>query len=630
LAGKNGFKLTLRGYDPVVDYDTLTRQAVGRRVSLADPAASLMLLKPTFTIPHGGGRRFGTDSLEYRILSEWIAEGAPPPTANDPEITGLEVFPAAATLAPGASQQLVVRAKYSDGHVEDVTRWVKYSSNNEGVATVDDNGHVKMNGPGEAAVTLWYSSRVLYSRLTVPYPNQIAADAYTKFPRHNYIDDLVLDKLKKLNVAPSAECDDSTFIRRAFLDAAGILPSAEEVEAFLADKSPNKRAALIDKLIGRDEFIDYWAYKWSDLLLVSSRRLSSTAMWAFYDWIRESVKQNTPWDQFAREIFTSSGSSRQNGALNYFVLHKDPIDLAETSTEAFLGQRITCARCHNHPLEKWTQTQYYEMVNLFARVGIKNGNEPGENIVFAKTSGDVIHPRLLKALPPTPLDGKAIPLEAPVDRRIAFDDWLTSPQNPYFARSLVNRVWANFMGRGIINPVDDTRATNPASNEELIAALANDFVDHHYDVDYLIRTIMNSGAYQLSSEANASNQNDNVYYSKYIIKRLPAEVILDAYSQVTGVPARYPGYPAGTRALQLPDTQVKSEFLTVFGRPARNVCDAAERSVDPTIAQALHVINGDTLNKKLSAPDGNVALFLKLGLSDSKILDHVYLTSFSR
>jgi len=630
LSGKNGFKLTLRGYDPDVDYDTLTRQSVGRRVSLADPAASLMLLKPTFTIPHGGGKRFSTDSIEYRILSEWIAEGAPAPQPNDPEITGLEVFPAAATLATGAEQQLVVRAKYSDGRVEDVSHWVKYSSNNEGVASVDDNGRVKMNGPGEVAVTLWYSSRVLYSRLTVPFSNQIASDAYAKFPRHNYIDDLVLDKLKKLNIAPSGECDDSTFIRRAFLDAAGILPSAEEVETFLADKSPAKRTALIDKLIARDEFVDYWAYKWSDLLLVSSKRLNSTAMWTFYDWIRESVKQDKPWDQFANEIFTSSGSSRENGALNYFVLHKDPIDLAETSTEAFLGQRITCARCHNHPLEKWTQKQYYEMVNLFTRVGIKNGSEPGENVVFAKTSGDIMHPRLLKPLDPTPLDGKSIPLDSPIDRRIAFDQWLTSPSNPYFARSLVNRVWANFMGRGIINPVDDTRATNPASNEDLIAALTKDFVEHHYDVDYLIRTIMNSGVYQLSAESNATNQNDNVFYSKYIIKRLPAEVILDAYSQVTGVPTPYPGYPAGTRALQLPDTQVKSQFLTVFGRPARNVCDVAERSFDPTIAQALHVINGDTLNKKLSATDGYVALFQKLGLSDSRILEHVYLTAFSR
>lgn len=630
LAGKNGFKLTLRGYDPEADYATLTRSSVGRRVSLAEPSASLILLKPTFTIPHGGGKRFSPDSLEYRVIAEWIAAGAPGPSTKDPDVVALEVFPSAATLRAGAEQQLVVRAKYSDGHIDDVTRWVKYSSNNEGVASVDDWGRVKMNGSGEAAVTLWYSSRVLYSRLTVPYDNQITADVYTKFPRANYIDDLVLDKLKKLNIAPSKIADDSTFIRRAYLDAAGILPTAEEVEAFLGDKSSDKRAKLIDGLLKRDEFVDYWAYKWSDLLLVSSRKLRPTAMWSFYDWIRDSVKANKAWDRFAREIFTTSGSTRENGELNYFVLHKDTIDLTENVSEAFLGQRITCARCHNHPLEKWTQKQYYQFANLVSRVGLKNGSDPGDTIVYAKMSGDINHPRLLKPLPPAPLDGKAIALDSTEDRRLALANWLTSPQNPYFARSLVNRVFANFMGRGLVNPVDDVRATNPASNEELLAALTRDFVDHKFDVQHLIRTIMNSSVYQLSSESNATNQNDNVFYSRYIIKRLPAEVILDAYSQVTGAPTQFAGYPAGTRALQLPDTQVKSEFLTIFGRPPRIICDSGERSVDPTIAQALHVINGDTLNRKLSAPEGYVSLFLKVGLSDSRMLDQVYLSAFSR
>ncbi len=630
LAGKNGLKLTLRGYDPDVDYDTLTRQSVGRRVSLADPASSLILLKPTFTVPHGGGKRFTPDSLEYRVISEWIAAGAPPSPAKETEITGLEVYPATATLKPGAEQQLVVRAKYTDGHSDDVTRWVKYSSNNEGVASVDDFGHVKMNGAGEAAVTLWYSSRVLYARMTAPYANEVAADAYTKFPQRNYIDRLVIDKLKKLTIAPSTVADDSTFVRRAFLDGAGVLPSAEEVENFLADKSPDKREKLIARLVERDEFVDYWAYKWSDLLLVSSRKLRPNAMWAFYDWIRDGVKQNKPWDQFTREIFTSSGSSRQNGALNYFALHKDTIDLAENVTASFLGQRLTCARCHNHPLEKWTQKQYYQFANLVSRVGIKNGTEAGDVVVFAKTSGNINHPRLLRPLDPTPLDGTSISLDSTLDRRIALADWLTSPQNPYFARSFVNRVWGNFMGRGLVNPVDDVRATNPASNEELLSALTKDFVAHKFDTKYLIKTIMNSSAYQLSAESNATNQNDNVFYSKYIIKRLPGEVILDAYSQVTGVPTAFPGYPAGTRAMQLPDTQVKSEFLTIFGRPARLLCDVSERSFDPTISQALHVINGDTLNKKLSAADGYVSLFLKLGLSDSKILDHIFLSAFSR
>ncbi|HZT37192.1 MAG TPA: DUF1549 domain-containing protein [Bryobacteraceae bacterium] len=630
LAGKNGFKLTLRGYDPDVDYDTLTRQAAARRVSLADPPNSLILLKPTFAIPHGGGQRFKKGSLEYRIISEWIAAGTPPPSPNEPDVIGLQVFPKSAVLKAGTEQQLSVRAKYSDGHVEDVTRWVKYSSSNEGVATVDDNGLVKMNGSGEAAVTLWYSSRVLYARLTVPYDRQVAASAYESFPRRNYIDDFVLAKLKALNIAPSRLASDSVFIRRAYLDAAGILPTAEEVENFLADPSPDKRARLIDHLLTRDEFVDYWAYKWSDLLLVSSKRLRPAEMWSFYDWIRDSVKKNKPWDAFVREIFLSSGSTREHGALNYFVLHKNPIDLAENVTQAFLGQRLTCARCHNHPLEKWTQKQYYEFANLFSRVGIKNGATPGDVVVFAKVSGDINHPRLGRPLPPTPLDGQSLSLDVTADRRVAFANWLTSPSNPYFARALVNRVWGNFMGRGLVHPVDDLRATNPASNEELLSALTKDFIEHGYDVQYLIRTIMNSGTYQLSSEANATNQNDDIYYSKYIVKRLPAEVILDAMSQVTGVPTRFTGYPEGTRAMQLPDSQVASQFLTSFGRPPRNVCDASERSSDPNVAQALHVINGDTLNKKISSPDGYVALFLKLGLSERRIIDQLYLSAFSR
>jgi len=630
LSGKSGFKMTLRGYDPDLDYDTLTRQAIGRRVDPMEPAHSLMLLKPTMAVPHGGGRRFGTDSLEYKILSGWIAEGTPRPRDTDLQVAGLEVFPAAARLAPGAEQQLVVQAKYSDGQYRDVTRWVKFSSSDEGVASVDDLGHVKMNGEGQAAITLWYSSRVLYARVSVPYPNKVDAAVYEKFPRHNYVDDLILAKWKTLNLAPSPVADDSTFIRRAYLDAAGILPNSEEVEDFLADKSANKREKVIDSLLARDEFVDYWAYKWSDLLLVSTRKLPRTAMWSFYDWIRDSVKQDKPWDQFARDIYTSAGNTRQNGALNYYVIHKDPIDIAENATQAFMGQRLTCARCHNHPLEKWTQKQYYEFANLFARIGEKEGAEAGDIVVFAKMSGNINHPRLLKPLPPTPLDGKSIPLDSSIDRRLPFAKWLTSPDNIYFQRALVNRVWANFMGRGIVDPVDDLRATNPTSNEELLAALCKDFVDHHFDVKYLIRTIMNSAAYQLSANANSTNQNDGKYYSKYIVKRLPAEVLLDAMSQVTGVPTQFGGYPAGTRALQLPDTQVKSEFLASFGRPARILCDAGERSSAPSIAQALHVINGETLNRKLMAPDAYPALALKLGLSDSKMIEHLFLSAYSR
>jgi hypothetical protein len=630
LAGKNGFKLTLRGYDPDVDYDVLTRQAQGRRVLTANPEKSLVLEKASFGIPHAGGQLLKKDSLEYRVIREWIAAGAPPSPANEAEVTGLEVYPKSATLAPNSEQQLVVRAKLSDGRWEDVTRWAKYTSNDEGVAQVEDaTGKVKMLGHGEAAITVWYSSKVLYTRLAVPYANEIAPEKFTRFTRNNYIDDLVLAKLKALRVEPSAAAGDAMFIRRAFLDATGSLPSAEEVENFLNDSSPNKRAKLIEAILAKDEYVDYWAYKWSDVMLVTSRKLGPVGMQSFYNWIRESVAANKPWNQFAREIFTSSGSSRQNGALNYFVLHKDPIDLTENVTQAFLGQRLTCARCHNHPLEKWTQKQYYQMANLFARVGLKNGNAPGDTVVFARTSGDVLHPRLLRPMAPAPLDGDSMDLESLADRRAHFAKWLTSPSNVYFARNLVNRVWGNFMGRGLTDPVDDVRATNPASNEELFDALVADFTKD-FDVKRLIRTIMNSGTYQLSSEPNASNQNDGKYYSHYVLKRLPAEVLLDSISQVTGVPTAFDGFPAGTRALQLPDVQVKSEFLNVFGRPKRIICDAGERSSEPSIAQALHVINGDSLNKKLLAKDGYAGLFLKLGLSDARMVEQIYLSAFSR
>jgi hypothetical protein len=630
LAGKNGFKLTLRGYDPEVDYDTLTRQSQGRRVLLAEPEKSLLLAKPAFTIPHGGGRLIPKTSLEYRVIQEWIASGAPGPKATDSDVVDLEIFPKSAVLKPGAEQQLIVRAKYSDGRTEDVTRWAKYSSNDEGVAQVEDaTGKVKMLGTGEAAITAWYQSKVLYARLAVPSPVEVPAEKYSSFTARNYIDKLVLAKWKSLRLEPSPLAGDAMFLRRAYLDAAGILPTPEEVEEFLQDPVPNKREKLIDTLLAKEEFTDYWAYKWSDLMLVSSKKLGPVGMRSFYNWIRDSVKENKPWNQFASEILTSSGSSRENGALNYFVLHKDPIDLTENVTQAFLGQRLTCARCHNHPLEKWTQKQYFQMANLFSRVGLKNGAVAGETIVFARPSGDINHPRLLRPLPPTPLDGEPMSLDSTGDRRAHFAQWLTSPKNAFFSRNLVNRVWGNFMGRGLTDPVDDVRATNPASNAELFDALVADF-SGDFNVKRLIKTIMMSATYQLSSEPNASNQNDGKYYSHYLLKRLPAESLLDAISQVSGVPTAFDGYPAGTRAMQLPDVLVKSDFLSAFGRPKRVICDAGERSSDPSIAQALHVINGDTLNRKLMGKDGVVSLFLKLGLSDSRMIEQVYLSAFSR
>ncbi len=633
-AGKNGFHLSLRGYDPQADYYTLTHQYGGRRVVLGDPADSLMLLKPTFSIAHGGGKRFAIGSLEYQILSGWIATGAPPPAVSDTRVTGLAVYPPSAALKPGGEQQVLVIAHYSDGHTEDATRWAKYSSSDEGIAAVDDDGaasgHVKMRGSGEAAITVWYQSQVAFARMSVPYPARIAASVFEKAPRNNFIDDLVLAKLKTLHIPPSEPAGDGEFLRRVYLDTAGILPTPDEAERFAADSNAGKRKDVIAGLVERPEFVDYWAYKWSDLLLASGKKLSGNGLWAYSNWIHESVAANKPWDRFVHDLLTGTGSTLDNGALNYFVIHREPTDLTENFAKTFLGLSITCAHCHNHPLEKWTQNDYYQMANLFARVTTKTGTRGGETIVMNAAAGEVNHPRLGHPLAPRPLDGTALPAGSTADRREYLARWVTAPGNPYFARAIVNRVWQDFMGRGLVDPVDDLRATNPASNEELLAALTSDFRDHGYDVRRLIVTILNSAAYQASSATTAANAMDDRYYSHYMPRRLPAEVLLDAYSQVTGVPETFDGFPVGTRALQLPDTLTASYFLTAFGRPERVVAAHSERGQDSSMTQALHELNGVTLNRKLSTPASRIGLMVFAGLSDGEVLDHLYLAAFSR
>jgi hypothetical protein len=628
-AGKNGFKLTLRGYDPELDYLTLTRQASARRINKVDPGSSLMLLKPTLAVSHGGGKRFSPRSPEYHVIADWIAAGTPAPAEWDPVMTRLEVFPASARLGVGTEQPLLVRAHFSDGHAEDVTRWVKFSSNESAVATVDQRGTVSMTGPGEAAISAWYLSKLVTARMTSPFPGTIDAGVYARAPRANFVDDLVLAKLAELNIEPSPLSSDAEFIRRAFLDAAGILPTADEVRTFLADRSPDKRVKLVDALLARPEYVDYWSYKWSDLLLVSSRSLPSNAMWSYYNWIRQNVEANTPWDRMAREILTASGNTLSNGAANYFVLHKNPVAITENVSMTFMGFSITCARCHNHPLEKWTQKDYYQMANLFSRVASKAGADRGDTIIYTARTGDINHPRLNVPLPPKPLDGPAISLDAATDRREVFVNWLVAPENPFFARSLVNRVWKNFMGRGLVEAVDDIRDANPPSNPALLEALTRDFVVHRFDVKHLARTIMTSTTYQLTSTPEGKNANDLKYHSHYIARRLPAEVILDAISQVTGVGEDFPGFP-GRRAMQLPDASVDSYFLTAFGRPSRLTAAASERQQEPSITQALHVINGETIHRKLRASKGLIHELVTVNASNDAAIERIYLAALNR
>ncbi|MGD9723120.1 MAG: DUF1549 domain-containing protein [Pirellulales bacterium] len=630
LAGKKGFKLSLGAFDPAADYLAITRQARSRRIVLSDPGRSLVLMKPSGAVPHKGGLRFRVDSPEYRVVAEWIAAGAPGPKEDDARLTRLEVLPGAAVLKSGSQQQLIVRAHFGDGHTEDVTRWARYASSNESVAQVNETGGVQVVGNGEAAIKAWYLSWNVMATISVGYEHAVPAEAFAQAPTRNFIDELVLAKLKDLNLPPSPPADDAEFLRRVYLDTIGTLPSVDETRAFLADTAPLKRDKLIEALLARPEYVDYWSYKWSDLLLVNSEKLRPASMWAYYHWIRNRVAANTPWDQFARQIVTATGSTLENGATNFFVLHQDPPDIAETVSVAFLGMSINCAKCHNHPLEKWTNDQYYGMASMFARVRSKESSGDGNRVVYASTDGEWMQPRTGKPQPPRPLDGAPLAFESEADRRLALADWLTSPDNPYFSRAITNRIWANYFGVGLVESVDDLRLTNPPSNPALLDAAANYLVEHGYDVKALMRAILQSATYARSSRPLKENAADQRFYSRYYPRRMMAEVLLDALVQVTGAPTRFGAYADGTRALQLPDVKVDSYFLKTFGRPLRDITCECERTAQPSMVQVLHLSNGDTINSKLSAGGNRLEQMIAAGKTNAEIVAEAYLAALSR
>jgi Protein of unknown function (DUF1553)/Protein of unknown function (DUF1549)/Bacterial Ig-like domain (group 2) len=641
-AGQGGFKLSLRGYDNEGDFQTITKSAQGRRVCPDDPARSLFLLKATKTTAHKGGERFKTDSPEYKVLADWIAAGCPPPSTKDAKIERIEVSPAHASLKPEQKSQLKITAFFNDGHQEDVTRWAKYTAGNSSVATVDDDGAVKVNGHGEGSVTAWYLSRLAIATISVPYEKPVQPDVFATLKPRNFIDERVLEKLKELNLPPSPLCTDSEFIRRAFIDTIGLLPTAEETSKFLSDTSKDKRDRLIEALLKRPEFTDYWSYKWSDLLLVNSDKLPVQPMWSYYQWIRRQVERNVPWDQLVQKLLTSTGSTLENGGGNFFILHDEPTKIAETVSTAFLGMSIACAKCHNHPMEKWTNDQYFAFANLFSRVRSKNGPVADERVIFSASDGDIVQPLTGKPQVPMPLDGKPLPMNSVEDRRIAMSRWLTAPENPYFARAITNRVWSSFFGTGLVEAVDDLRMTNPASNEKLLSESATFLVKNKFDLKALMRAILQSSTYQRSSVALPENKDDTRFYARYYPRRLMAEVMLDAVSSVTAVPTTFRvdkrnanrgignAYPMGYRALQLPDSNTASYFLTSFGRAERVQTCSCERTNEPSMAQALHIANGDTLNEKLTAKDNRLDKLLTSAESDAQIIDEAYLTALSR
>ena len=650
LAGKGGLRLSLRGYDPAADHYNLTRDARGRRIELAAPARSLLLTKPTMATPHKGGKKLDVDSPEYRTLVRWLQAGAPGPQDSDARITRLEVTSSRVVLQPGDERNIRVRAHYSDGTERDVTRLAKFSSADETVAEVDDvTGRVKVVGHGEGAVAVWYSSQVVISSVTVPYPNVVSPAVYRAAPRGNFIDDHVLAQLQRLNLKPSPRATDAQFIRRVYLDAIGKLPTPAETLAFFAEESPDKRARLIDALLARSEYVDYWTYRWADVFLINGKLLRPGAVKAYHEWLREQVANNTPWDELARQIVTAKGDSMVNGAVNFYSVHQDPETMAENVSQAFLSLSINCAKCHNHPLEKWTNDQYYQFANLFARVRAKGWggdarNGDGVRTLYVEPRGDLIQPRTGRPQPPAPLDAEPIPADAQRDRREFLADWLTAPDNTYFTRAVVNRVWAAFFGIGIVNPIDDLRVSNPPSNGPLLDALAEFLVANNHDLKALMRAIMMSETYQRSSTVLPENKDERKHFSRQYPRRLMAEVLHDMIADITEMPGEFKNivltdgstaktdfYPRGVRALQLYDSAVESYFLKTFGRNEREITCDCERSNTPSMVQVLHLANGDTLNARLR--DKDCALVNSLTAKDVEVMraiDEIYLRCLAR
>ncbi|MBT4865395.1 MAG: DUF1553 domain-containing protein [Planctomycetaceae bacterium] len=631
--GKNGFKLTLRGSDPVPDYESLTAEFLQRRVNRHKPPASLLLTKALGDVPHEGGIRFEQGSLMHRTLLAWISEGCPSNLDDSVRLESISIYPENAVLSPGSQHQLQLIARYSDGTTRDVTRLGIFNANTERVAGVDDVGLVTAVELGETAVVARFERIFATSNFIVLNPNRSFQP--TPIPEQNLIDKAVVRKLNELNVKPSALVDDATFLRRVSLDLIGIQPKADEVRAFLADKDPNKRAKLVDALLKRPEFVDWWSLKWGDLLQISRNRLSEPALFAFREWIRAAVAENKPLDEFAREILTGRGSFDSNPTSAYFVVSKDPDDTLQRATQVFCGVRMLCAKCHPHPFENWLQSDYYGLHSFFNQVTTKNdprltGVKNAKTVTLNLAAGYSRNPRSGQLQPPRFLGGEEPEIPSTGDRREIYAKWLTTAENPFFARSMTNRVWSYFFHRGIIDPVYDLRTTNPPINPQLLDALTKDFVAHKFDVRHLMRRILTSETYQRSSVSNETNAHDDMNFSRSIPRRLPAEALLDSLVQATGVPERFGGAPAGFTAAQLPDANVTSEFLSLFGKPKRMEACECERDDSSNMLQALHFINGKSILSRINAPNGRVSALLKEKMTEPQLIEKLYMWTLCR
>ncbi len=651
--GQGSFKLSLFGFAPEDDHPQIVRDAHQRRISLLRPDDSLLLRKPTLEVSHGGGRRFDRDSYDYEVLRRWLEADAPAPQRGEPTVTDLAITPAERVYRTGDAQQLRVTARYSDGGSRDVTHRARYDSMSDAVAAVSSTGYVQAAGSGQTAVMVRYEGQAKISMAIVPFvvgrisnpseSGRVENPSYTFKPR-NFIDEQVLRRWQLLGLPPSPPAGDEVFIRRAFLDSIGTLPPPERVKAFLASTDPQKREALVDELLGltgdprRDlytnEWSAYWALKWADLLRVNRNTVGDGGMWAMHNWIRSSLREHKPIDQFVRELITAQGSVFQSGPANYYRIARQPEDLAESTAQNFLGVRLQCTKCHHHPFEVYSQSDYYGLAAFFTRVTTKGsldfGSQGGDSVVMIRRTGAIRHPRTGQTMQPTPLLDKPVNADEHRDLRRPLADWLTAPGNRLFARNIANRFWGYLMGVGLVESIDDMRATNPPSNPELLEALADHLVREKFDLRRLMRAIMTSRVYQLESTALKGNAGTERFYTHYVVKRLPAEVTLDAINMATLTQEKFAGIPAGTRAIELPDPNYASYFLDVMGRPQRVITCECERTSEPNLAHVLHLVNGDVLNRKLTDANGRAAKLVAAKLSDEQVAGELYLALLSR
>jgi hypothetical protein len=625
--GQNGFKLTIFAYDPRADYLEIVKDARGRRVFPAFPEESLLLKKATLAVPHDGGLRIERDSEEFHTLVGWIAQGMPYSRTNEPSLTGIEVFPKERRYRREARQPLLIQARYSDGAVRDVTELAEYLSNEKSLATVDDEGVVSIGKfSGEGAVVARFLGRVAVSTVMVPSDRVLPAEQFAALPVHNEIDRLVYQRLQKLGHLPSEGCTDAEFLRRASLDAIGTLPTAEETMAFLEDKSPDKRAKLIDRLLDHPAWADHWAVKWGDLVRGNPSRVGVKPVFLMDQWLRDVFRQNKPYDQFVRELLTAQGSTHKSGPPALFRDKRTPEDASGFVSQVFLGVRLECAKCHHHPSEKWDQKDYYQFAAFFSGTrrkgqGISAPISGEPEYIWATSSVAMKHPVTGEDLKPRAPDGPEATIPADRDPRAVLVDWMVQA---------VNRVWAQFFGRGIVDPVDDFRASNPPSNEPLLDWLAKDFVAHQYDLKHLMRTILRSHTYQLSSAANETNVGDTKNFSRSYRRRLPAEVLLDAVAQVTGTRDNFTGLPEGSRALQTWNHKLNSDFMDAFGRPNSSAECPCERDARPSMVQALHLMNSTALNAKITSSEGRARLLAAGKATEDEIITDLYLSAYNR